>query len=270
MRYILIFLIGILTTGVMAQNVGQEGDTLINYKDINGLKQGKWIKKNYDGKKMYEGYFVDDAPKGLFLRYDRKGLLKARQYFYGGSLQASTIIFYPNGDTLSTGKYYNKKKDSVWHYYNEDGKQLMIESYKKGVYHGDFIYFYPNGQKWQYIHYTEGEKDGIWKRYYANGKPMFEAFYKDGMRQDTFRTYYENGQVEVVVPYKDDLKNGDFFLYDESGNIIDQRHYVNGVADNQESLDRKETREIDSLLRNRGKFEEPYDQGKNMFRSDKY
>lgn len=270
MRYVLVFLLGVFAVSAVSQNVGQVGDTLLNYKDINGLKQGKWIKKHYSGEKMYEGYFVDDLPKGLFFRYDRKGRLKARQYFYGDSLQASTIMFYPKGDTLSTGKFYNKRKDSIWHYYNEDGKLLMVESYKKGVYHGDFIYYRTDGKKWQYIHYTNGEKDGIWKQFYDNGQPMFEAVYREGMRQDTFKTYYENGQLEVEVPYKDDLKHGKFFLYDEKGNIIEQRNYVNGVADNQNSLDRQETQRIDNLLKNRGKFTEPYDEGSDIFRSDKY
>jgi antitoxin component YwqK of YwqJK toxin-antitoxin module len=269
MRYVLLFLLGIVSAGLLAQNVGQVGDTLLNYKDINGLKQGKWIKKHYSGEKMYEGYFVDDLPRGLFLRYDRKGRLKSRQYFYGDSI-ASTILFYPNGDTISTGRYYNKKKDSIWNYYNEDGKILMTESYKKGVYHGNFIYYYPDGQKWQFIHYTDGKKDGIWKRYYTNGQPMFEASYKDGLRQDTFTTYYENGQIEVVVPYVNDLKHGDFYLYDEQGNIIEQRKYINGVAENQDELDRKESQEIDKLLQNRGKFKEPYDEGSEIFRSDQY
>ena len=60
---------------MFAQNVGQEGsDTLLNYKDINGLKQGKWIKKYVNGQVRYKGYSVDNVPKGDFYQYDKKRL----------------------------------------------------------------------------------------------------------------------------------------------------------------------------------------------------
>ncbi len=270
-QFFILFLVLSFSVISHGQNVGQKGeDTLINYKDINGLKQGKWIKEYYNGQVRYKGYFVDDKPKGTFKRYDKKGNLAVEQYFYGDSLQCTSVMYYPNGDTLSVGKFYNKKKDSVWSYYNEKGIKTMIESFKRGVYHGDFIYYYPDGTKWQFIHYTNGEKDGTWKRFYKNGQPIFEAYYEDGIRQDTFRTYYENGQPEIIVPYVDDLKHGTYLLYDEKGKILIRRKYVRGVAENQEQLNRQETREVDSLLRNRGRFEEPYDEGTGFFREDRY
>lgn len=272
MRALILFLLIIgLFYKLDAQNVGQEGnDSLLNYKDINGLKQGKWIKKYVNGQVRYKGYFVDDKPQGVFKQYDRSGNLKARQYYYGDSLQCSTVLFYPQGDTLAYGRHFNKMKDSIWNYYNEKGQLMMTESYRKGVYHGDFIYYHQNGSKWQYIHYENGKKDGHWKRFYRNGNPMFETFYEDGMRQDTFKTYYPDGQLEVVVPYVNDLKHGKFILYDRHGNVIETREYNKGVPENQEELERRETQRIDSLLQNRGRYDEPYDQGVNFFKKDRY
>ncbi|MFO7862831.1 MAG: toxin-antitoxin system YwqK family antitoxin [Salinivirgaceae bacterium] len=260
-----------ITLGAHSQNVGQEGnDTLLNYKDINGMKQGRWEQKYYNGNPKYEGYFVDDQPKGEFLRYDSKGYLKTKQFFFGDSLACRTVMFYRNGDTLSHGWHYNKKKDSIWHYYNEEGQLLMIESFDKGVYHGDFIYYYKDGTPWQEITYKNGEKDGTWKRFYPNGNALFEAIYVDGMRQDTFKTFYENGKPEIIVPYVDDLKHGKYLLYDEKGNLLEERNYTHGVADNQDELDKKETKEIEELLKNRGKFTEPADDERNFYRRDQY
>lgn len=266
----LIFILTLFSVATIAQNVGQEGKDTLNYKDINGLKQGKWIKKYYNGNKKYEGYFVDDTPKGVFKRYDNKGRLIVRQYYYGDSLQCSTTMFRPNGDTLSCGRYYNKKKDSTWHYFNKDGNLMMTESYKRGTYHGDFIYYYPDGSKWQYIHYTNGKKNGKWKRFYKNGQPIFETRYEDGMRQDTFRSYYPGGQPEFVIPYVDDLRHGKYYLYDKKGRLIESRKYIHGELQNADQYEKKETKNIDKLLRNRGKYGEPYDEGMDFFREDRY
>lgn len=271
MRLLIFSLIIGSAFSVMAQNVGQDGgDTLLNYRDINGLRQGRWVQKFYSGYTKYDGYFVDDVPKGDFVRYNKKGNLLSKQFFFGDSLQCSTTLYWTDKDTMAIGWHYNTKKDSIWHYYNKDGVLLMIESFKRGVYHGEFVYYYHDGQPWQYIKYKDGEKHGFWRRYFPDGKVLFEAYYEHGVRQGTFRTFYENGKPEIVVPYVDDLKHGKYYRYDENGNILETRNYTRGVADNQRELDRKESEEIEELLKNRGKFSEPADDELNFYRKDQY
>lgn len=271
MRVLFFSLIIGCSLSAIAQNVGQEGsDTILNYRDINGLRQGRWVQKYYNGMVQYDGYFVDDFPKGDFVRFDKKGRKISKQFFFGDSLQCSTTLYWPEGDTMAIGRHYNKKKDSIWHYYNKDGVLLMIESFKRGLYHGEFTYFYHDGLPWQNITYENGEKHGYWRRYYPDGKVLFEAYYENGSRQDTFRTFYENGKPEIVVSYVDDLKHGKYYRYDEKGNILETRNYVRGVADNQDELDKRETEEIEELLKNRGKFDEPADEELNFYRRDQY
>ena len=53
----LTFLLAILT--INAQDT-------INVIDTHGKKQGHWIKKDKDGKKVYEGQFSNDIPYGTF------------------------------------------------------------------------------------------------------------------------------------------------------------------------------------------------------------
>ena len=68
-----ILIIILLGNAALSQNVGQKGDTLKNYTDINGLKQGYWQKKYYNGNIKYEVYFKNNKPIGEFKRFYESG-----------------------------------------------------------------------------------------------------------------------------------------------------------------------------------------------------
>jgi len=74
-KIITTFFISLIVTFVFAQNVGQKGDTLINYKDINGMKQGRWSKKYRNGKPAYHANFKNDKLIGLYQRFYTSGKL---------------------------------------------------------------------------------------------------------------------------------------------------------------------------------------------------
>ena len=75
----------------------------INQIDINGKKQGDWIKYDDNGKLRYKGQFIDDIPSGVFKYYYDTGELKLeKEYFHKGSA-AATHIFYKNGDIKASG-----------------------------------------------------------------------------------------------------------------------------------------------------------------------
>ena len=54
----------------------------INNVDINGYKQGKWLKKHNNGNIKYKGQFTDDKPFGLFYYFYENGKLKAEKKFF--------------------------------------------------------------------------------------------------------------------------------------------------------------------------------------------
>ena len=89
-----------------AQNIGQEGDTKLNYTDINGMKQGHWITKFSNGKTKYEAYFVDDKPVGEFKKYNSYGNLYAVLNYSADGSTASAKFYHRSGKISATGKYY--------------------------------------------------------------------------------------------------------------------------------------------------------------------
>jgi antitoxin component YwqK of YwqJK toxin-antitoxin module len=121
-----------------AQNIGQEGDTLMNYVDINGLKQGHWKKTYENGVLQYETYFVNGKPVGDFKRYDKSGNIYAHLVHDTVSEFARAQFFYRSGKIAATGNYIGKEKDSIWNYFDDNGILYLQESFKKGVKNGAF------------------------------------------------------------------------------------------------------------------------------------
>lgn len=65
---VLVFLF--ITTGILAQNK-------INQTDSQGRKQGAWVKKDVEGKLIYQATFKDDKPVGEMKRFHPNGVVKA-------------------------------------------------------------------------------------------------------------------------------------------------------------------------------------------------
>ena len=108
----------------------------INNVDINGYKQGKWLKKHNNGNIKYKGQFTDDKPFGLFYYFYENGKLKAEKKFFHNGQAASTHFYDKSGNLKSSGIYVNELKDSTWNYYNSDSIIIMSEQYNKGLLNG--------------------------------------------------------------------------------------------------------------------------------------
>ena len=96
------------------------------------------------------------------------------------------VQYYPNDQKKkeSEGSYKNGKRDSLWTFWNKDGKKKETVTYRDGI------------------------KDGIHTTYYLfkpYGKKV-EQPYKDGKIEREGIHYHDNGQKEWEVIYKDDIK----------------------------------------------------------------
>jgi antitoxin component YwqK of YwqJK toxin-antitoxin module len=105
----------------------------INNIDVNGYKQGNWLKKYNNGNIKYKGQFTDDKPFGLFYYFYENGKLKAEKKFFHDGQAASTHFYDKSGNLKSSGIYVNELKDSTWNYYNSDSIIIMSEQYNKGL-----------------------------------------------------------------------------------------------------------------------------------------
>ncbi|MBI9066528.1 MAG: hypothetical protein JEZ09_04505 [Salinivirgaceae bacterium] len=253
MKYILIVSILVLSVTIASsQNVGQKGDTLVNYSDINGFKQGFW-KKNYnDGTLKFEAYFVDDKPVGALKRYDKNGDLYAHLNYDEKGLHASAIFFHNNGKYAAIGKYYGQIKDSIWKYYDEKGQLYLQESYKIGIKHGQFKQLSSEGICIEETNYKEGIKHGPWIKNYTNGKLMWEANYVNGKLEGDAKAYFKNGKVYREGKYVNDYMEGGWLKYNETGNLEKVYQYKKGTSPESE-------KEKDEFMRKIEEGKDKYD-----------
>ena len=93
-------------------------DTVFNQTDQNGLKQGFWRKYHDNGTVMYEGFFVNDKPVGVFKRYYDDKAIQSVMDFKDDGKTASARIFYNNGLLAGEGLYVDQQKDGEWKYYS--------------------------------------------------------------------------------------------------------------------------------------------------------
>ena len=184
-----------------AQNIGQNDDTLVNYIDINGLKQGYWQKDYYNGNIKYKGYFKNNKLVGEFKRYSNKGKLIAILFYDETGDTANAKIFHENSKLAASGIYIMKIKHGNWKYYNENGLLLLEESYNFGVKHGLSKQYFLNGSIYKEVEYKDGKINGISKRYYTNGNINFFINYKDGLCHGDYYIYFESGKIEIKGKY---------------------------------------------------------------------
>lgn len=233
---------------------------LKNQTDMKGLKQGLWVKRYESGCIMYEINFKDGKPVGDYRRYHENGELKAKMYFNDRSDTATAILYNEKGMRVAMGYYVNQKKDSIWQYFRNDSILIKQENYKNGVLHGKeytlSLMSYPNvleEKTW-----VNGVEHGVWNRFFYNQEcsKQFESTMKNGKREGLFKDYYPSGNIKSIGYYKNGKEEGEWKYYspDRKETII---IYHNGIAENQEELDRIATEEIEKMQEERGKFRDP-------------
>jgi antitoxin component YwqK of YwqJK toxin-antitoxin module len=243
-----------VTYMVVAQNVGQEGDTLINYIDINGLKQGHWIKKYNNGKPQYEAYFIDNKPVGKFIRYDAGGNLYALLNYDQKGEYATAEFYHKSGKVLAKGKYFEKAKDSIWSYWDDNGKLYLQESWKKGVKDGPFRQYTSEGILLEEINWKQGIKDGPWKKNFTSGKLQFEVTFVQGKLEGTCKSYYESSVLQKEGKYINDLMEGPWFVYKEDGSLQKVYNYKKGICP---EFQDEQDKTIIELEKNKDQLEDP-------------
>ncbi|MFA6402021.1 MAG: hypothetical protein WCX31_10410 [Salinivirgaceae bacterium] len=246
----------VITLQTFSQNVGQEGDTVINYTDINGYKQGYWKKTYQNNNPKFEAYFIDDKPVGEMKRWDSYGNLFAVLNYDKKGETAQAVMYHKNGIVAATGKYYGQIKDSIWLYYSDNKKCYLQESYKKGKKHGAFKNFTAEGFLLEESHWTDSIKDGPWKKYYSNGALMWESTYVNGKLEGDAKSYFEDGKVYKEGKFINDLMEGAWFKYNENGGLEKVYQYKKGVSPEAEQESDAILREI---IENKDKIEGPQD-----------
>ncbi len=232
-----------------------------NKTDMKGMKQGLWVKYYESGCVEYEINFKDGKPVGIYRKYYENGELKAKLFFDDKSERASAILYNEDAQRVAMGYYFNKQKDSLWQYYKADSIMLKEEYYIKGVLNGRSTTYslinYPDILDEKY--YKDGKQDSIWIRNYFNdrGTPQFICYMKNGKREGSYLHFFPDKRLKMKGQFKNGLETGIWTYYypDREGSY--EIKYINGVPENSEELDEEQTKMLNKIKEERGKFNEP-------------
>ncbi|MFH1159366.1 MAG: hypothetical protein V1733_00250 [bacterium] len=174
--------------------------------------------------------------------------------------------FYESGILKSEGNRLNYELDSLWKFYNEQGRLILEITYRNGkkngvktsrldkeTIHENYVndvkegytrYELPDGTKKMDIPFVKGLEQGIGKGYSPDGEVITITEYKkgfivdrmkinrwdkNGQKQGKWITFWENGKIKTEGTFRDDRKNGYFKEYSEKGDLIAIAKYIDGA-----------------------------------------
>jgi antitoxin component YwqK of YwqJK toxin-antitoxin module len=254
MKYKIIFITFIFIASSLF-SFAQENS--INQVDDKGYKQGLWKKYYQNGKLQYEGNFKNNKPVGELKRYTNDGVLKAVLDFEENSNNIYAKFYHPGKKIQAEGIYIGQSKDSIWNYYSEDGFLINKVPYVNDIKTGIEEKFYNNGNLYEKTEWKEGIKDGLVLKYYDSGNVMLRIFYMNGIFDGEYNVYGPDENILIQGQYENNKREGTWKYYKENGHIETELKYINGVAENQEELERLENEYIEKLENDKGKFKEP-------------
>ena len=125
MQKLIVTIFLLLAFGSMAQNKQNQIDSM-------GRKQGFWVKKDNEGRLLYQATFKDDKPVGEMKRFHPNGVVKAILTFAEGSSESDAQLFDEKGKLVAQGKYTDQKKTGEWKYFS-DSKEIGRASCRERV-----------------------------------------------------------------------------------------------------------------------------------------
>jgi uncharacterized protein len=226
---------------------------IINRKDKNNLKQGRWCTFWENGKMKQEGIYKDDKKNGYFKEYTDAGdLISVSKYVNDvKQVEAEEITkldvqneYYPDGRIKVSATYRNGLPEGVKREYSQDGVIQNSYLYKNGIITGEGIMredgsrdghwkeFYEDHSLKSEGDYKNGKQVGEWKYFYPNGKVEQSGKYNNsGKLVGTWKWYYESGQLLTEEEYVNGVKDGMHTEYDEDQKVVEEGEYVNGLED---------------------------------------
>ena len=226
----------------------------LNQTDANGLRQGKWEKKQANGRLVYEGYFNDGKPVGEWKRYHKGGQVKAEIVYKGDTAQ--TVLYDVWHKKIASGNYVNQKKEGVWDIYRNNQK-VAEEEYANGAKNGLARKFYDTGKIMEECQWENGQQNGDYQVFYKSGKPYLQCKMKENVRNGLFLIYSENGQQELVGEYQNNLRHGEWKYQNQQGEHSYTLFYDKGQILNPHVRDSIGNIEMQNLEKNKGAIIDP-------------
>jgi antitoxin component YwqK of YwqJK toxin-antitoxin module len=192
----------------------------------NGIARGPMFEFNESGDTVVAGQLVNGREQGLFhYRYDTMATGRFDRVYDNGR-QLETIYYHRNGNVASRGLLIDYNPHGIFRSYNEAGIVVLERTYKLGVLEGPSHYFYDDGKRMMTETFVKGQSNGKRIRYHRNGQIAGEVLIRDDKPWTALSCFDLQGKEKK----KGTLKNGtgSLKLYNDAGQLIAIEFYQDG------------------------------------------
>jgi antitoxin component YwqK of YwqJK toxin-antitoxin module len=234
-----------LNTNSKIYNIGYDLEDNISY----GI--GTIYYKN--GKKKYEGYFINDLLNNEGIEYYDNGNIKCKGFFKNGLLNGYGVEYYENNNIKYEGYFKNGVLNGYAIEYYDFGNKKYEGYFKNGLLNGDGIEYYIHGDK----KYEGNFENGLPHEYCIEYYDKY-IYHLNNIDTDSFikhAIYLSKNKLNNIICYKGTFEKGKYHGYGIIYNDIDEK-----IINNKRNLN-IELGDIDGFYNYIGEFKNGYKNG---------
>ena len=205
-----------------------------NTVDKQGRRQGHWLKTDKNGAKIYEGDFRDGLETGTFTYYYHDGTVRMRNIYFVDGKRCSHEAYDDKGRLVAKGFYNQHNRDSVWSFFDEQGRMVKTTSYRMGIKEGPSIIFTSTGDTAEVSNWVDNHRHGRWwKRIGRNG--YITGRYVKGGLEGRLVEYDDSLRLAREGNYRNGYKHGTYRYYEDGVLAIDE-NWIDGTMTDRKVL----------------------------------
>lgn len=147
------------------------------------------------------------------------------------------IFYYPNGQISSEGNMIDSKPDGLWKSYYINGINKSIGIRKNAMLDSVWVFYNEEGKIREKINYLYGKKNGYYYsfKYFRNkydslvGYLASQELYLNNSKNGISEYFYKNGVVKKAINYNKGKKDGIVREYNPYGLLTTIIEYRNGI-----------------------------------------
>lgn len=201
----------LMATGAVAQNK----------VDDQGRKQGRWVRTDKDGSKIYEGEFKDGLETGEFVYYYHDGTVRMRNTYTEPGTVCSHEAYDEHGNLLARGTYNRRNRDGRWFFYGTGGRLVKECDYKMGVKHGRHVVYTHSGDTAEVAWWDNNHRHGRWWKRIGRTGYITGTFVHGGL-EGRLVEYDDDGLLVRDGHYKGGLKHGSYQYFENQKLTVDE------------------------------------------------
>lgn len=206
-----------------------------NQIDKQGRKQGRWVKTDKQGAKVYEGTFADDLETGTFTYFWPNGAVRIRNEYSVPGKICHHQVYDQQGHLLATGTLNQQNRDGLWEFFATDGKTIKKTTYKMGVRHGLQVIFTSAGDTAEVCNWADNHRHGRWWKRIGYKGYITATFVKGGI-EGRLVEYNDAQQLVREGYYTKGERNGHWKYYENGEMVVDETWRMGDLRDREVRL----------------------------------